>query len=108
MGQVSQFVTIVNKKGLHARASAAFAKVAVEYGSKVTVKYDGLEVSAGHIMDLMMLVAHKGSEIEIVADGVDAEAALEALVALVSDGFGELARDRSEETQSDTLQSDEP
>ena len=49
-----------------------------------------------------MLVAHKGSEIEIVADGTDAEAALEALVALVSDGFGELARDRSEEPQSDT------
>lgn len=101
MGQASQSVTIVNKKGLHARASAAFAKLAVKYESQVTVKYDGLEVSARNMMDLMMLVAHKGVVIEVVADGADAEAAVEALTALVADGFGELADDRAEPPGSD-------
>ncbi len=96
MEQACQFVTITNKRGLHARASAAFAELAGQYQSRVLVRYDGLEVDARHMMDLMMLVAHKGSEIEICAQGSDAQMALAALVELVADGFGELARDNAE------------
>ena len=101
MEQACQFVTIINKKGLHARASAAFAKLAGQYQSRILVKYDGLEVDAGHIMDLMMLVAHKGAEIEICAEGSDAQNALAALVDMVADGFGELARDNAEPSEPD-------
>lgn len=96
MAGVSQTVTIVNKKGLHARASAAFAKLATTFDSQIEVRYDGLSVSAKNIMDLMMLAAHKGVEIEIHSDGPDAEQATSALVDLVVEGFGELARDDAE------------
>jgi len=97
MAGVKQTVTIVNKKGLHARASAAFAKLAGTFDSQIEVRYDGLSVSAKNIMDLMMLVAHKGVEIEIHSEGPDADLATSALVNLVADGFGELARDNAEE-----------
>ena len=96
MSGVSQSVIIVNKKGLHARASAAFAKLAGTFDSQIQVRYDGLSVDGKNIMDLMMLVAHKGVEIEIEAVGSDADRATPALVQLVADGFGELARDREE------------
>jgi len=95
-GQATQLVGIINKKGLHARASAAFAKLAGKYASKTVVRYDGLEVDATHIMDLLMLAAHKGAVIEIHAEGADADEAITALASLVADGFGELARDNAE------------
>jgi len=87
--QSAQRVTIVNRKGLHARASNKFAKLAQSYDSEITVRHDEFEAKATEIMDLLMLVAHKGSEIEIEAVGDDAREAVTALASLVADGFGE-------------------
>jgi phosphocarrier protein HPr len=83
-------VDIVNQKGLHARASRKFAELAVSFpGTKVLVSKDG-ESALGHsLMDLMMLGAGIGSAIEICAEGPQAQEAVAALAALVSDRFGE-------------------
>ncbi len=81
--------TIVNAKGLHARAAAKLAKLSATFKSEITVTRNEQTVSARSIMGLMMLAAAKGSEIEIAARGPDADAALAALVALVAGGFGE-------------------
>ena len=86
-------LTIVNKKGLHARASARFVSVTEAHDARATVRRDGLEVSGDSIMGLMMLAAAPGTEIEIACDGHDAEAALEGLAAMVEAGFDE---DRAE------------
>ena len=83
--------TIVNTKGLHARAAAKVAKLAVTFKSEITVMRGDNSVSARSIMGLMMLAAGKGAEIEITAKGPDSEAALAAMVALVAGGFGESA-----------------
>ena len=83
--------TIVNAKGLHARAAAKLAKLAVTFKSEITVTRGDQSVSARSIMGLMMLAAAKGAEIEISVRGPDAEAALAAVVALVGAGFGESA-----------------
>ena len=82
-------VEICNERGLHARASAKFVKLASGYDAEVRVGRDGAMVDARSIMGLMMLAAGKGSEIEITARGADAEAALAAVAALVAGGFGE-------------------
>jgi phosphocarrier protein len=84
--------TIVNAKGLHARAAAKLAKLAVTFKSEITVTRGDQTVSARSIMGLMMLAAAKGAEIEISARGPDADAALAAVVALVGGGFGESTR----------------
>jgi phosphocarrier protein HPr len=91
MGELRQTVTIVNKRGLHARASAKFvgAVSALPEGALVKVAKDGNEAAGGSILGLMMLGAAKGSDIELIVDGTDAEAVLAQLVALVEDGFGE-------------------
>jgi phosphocarrier protein len=81
--------TIVNAKGLHARAAAKLAKLAVTFKADITVARNEVSVSARSIMGLMMLAAAKGAEIQIAARGPDAEAALAAVVALVASGFGE-------------------
>ena len=96
MGAVFQRVEIVNKKGLHARASNAFAELAEKFDVSVHVEHNGEVVNGTHRMELMMLVAHKGCEIEIRVDGPEAETALAALVDLVKDGFGELKTDENE------------
>ena len=82
-------VTVVNNLGLHARAAAKFVKLAARFSASVTVTKDGQQVSGSSILGLMMLAAGPGDEIEISADGSDAEAALEALTALVTDRFEE-------------------
>jgi phosphocarrier protein HPr len=84
-------VEIVNKRGLHARASAKFVKLASEFNAEVTVMRDGQTVDARSIMGLMMLGAGPGSVLELQAQGPEAEAALEALVALVASRFEEEA-----------------
>ena len=84
-----QTVTIVNAKGLHARAAAKLAKLAVQFKADITVARNDMTVSARSIMGLMMLAAAKGAEIEITARGPDAEQALAAMVRLVEGGFGE-------------------
>jgi len=82
-------VEIVNKKGLHARASAKFVQTAERFDAAVTVMRGNESVGGTSIMGLMMLAAGPGTIITIAATGPEAKAALEALTALVSGGFGE-------------------
>ena len=86
---LTRIVTIVNRRGLHARAAAKFVTLAERYGASVEVLRDGQSVSARSIMGLMMLGAGQGSTIELQAEGWDAKEALEALSALVEAGFNE-------------------
>jgi phosphocarrier protein HPr len=86
---VRRTVTIVNQRGLHARAAAKFAQVTGQFRARVRVRRGDLEVSGMSIMGLMMLAAAPGTEIEIVATGQEAEPAVAALAKLVADKFGE-------------------
>jgi len=82
-------VEICNERGLHARASAKFVKLAAAFDAEVTVTRDGTTVDARSIMGLMMLAAGIGSTIEINAEGPEAQPALDALVELVQSRFDE-------------------
>lgn len=82
-------VEIVNKRGLHARASAKFVKLATEFDAEVRVTRDGTVVDARSIMGLMMLAAGPGSSIDIEAEGPEAVKAVDALAELVADRFQE-------------------
>ena len=82
-------VTIVNQRGLHARAAAKFAKLAEQFDADINVEASGLKVSALSIMGLMMLAAGPGTEISISSDGREAEAGLASLVTLVNSRFDE-------------------
>ncbi len=82
-------VTIVNQRGLHARAAARFVKLATTFEAEVTVAADGTEVSGNSIMGLMMLAASPGRELEIRATGPGAAAAVAALVGLIESKFHE-------------------
>ena len=82
-------VTIRNRKGLHARASAKFVKCAETFDAAVRVTRDGQCVGGTSIMGLMMLAAGPGSSLHISAEGPEGPEALEALVALVEAGFHE-------------------
>lgn len=91
MKKVRRTCTIVNQRGLHARASAKFvgAVAALPDGSCVRVVKDGNEAGGASILGLMMLGAAKGDTVDIVVGGHDAEAVLDQLCALIDDGFGE-------------------
>jgi phosphocarrier protein len=80
---------IVNKKGLHARASAKFVQTVERFDAEVTVTRGSETVGGTSIMGLMMLSAATGTEITVSATGKQAAEAIEALVALVTSGFGE-------------------
>lgn len=82
-------VTIRNRKGLHARASAKFVKCAESFNAQVRVTRDGQTVGGTSIMGLMMLAAGPGATLHIWAEGPDGPEVIEALVALVEEGFGE-------------------
>jgi phosphocarrier protein len=82
-------VEILNERGLHARASAKFVKLAATFDAEVTVSKDGATVDAGSIMGLMMLAAGPGCCIDIKADGKEAQAAVDALAELVANRFEE-------------------
>ena len=86
---VSRMVTLVNKRGLHARAAAKFVTLAERFDASVDVVRDGQSVSARSIMGLMMLGAGCGATIELRAEGWGAKEALDALAALVEAGFEE-------------------
>lgn len=86
---LSRTVTVVNMRGLHARAAAKFVTMAERFGASVEVLRDGQSVSARSIMGLMMLGAGRGAELELQADGWDAKEALDALAGLVEAGFNE-------------------
>ena len=82
-------VTISNKLGLHARASAKLTKLAGSFRCEVHMTRAGRRINAKSIMGVMMLAAGLGSEVEVETDGEDEQAAMDALLALINDKFGE-------------------
>jgi phosphocarrier protein HPr len=86
---LQQEAEIINKLGLHARASARLTQVAGSYASEIWLSRNGRRVNAKSIMGVMMLAAAKGSKIIIETDGSDEAAAMQALQSLISDRFGE-------------------
>ncbi|MCR9080665.1 MAG: HPr family phosphocarrier protein [Hyphomonadaceae bacterium] len=93
MSTETRTVEIINRKGLHARASAKLAELALKLPTLVTVSFEGESADARSIMDLLCLGAAIGSAVEISAEGKQASAALNQVEALFKDGFGELAED---------------
>ena len=81
--------TISNKLGLHARASAKLTKLAGSYQCEVHMARNGRRINAKSIMGVMMLAAGLGSEVDLETDGPDEQAAMDALLALINDKFGE-------------------
>ena len=86
---IKQSITISNKLGLHARASAKLTKLAGSFRSEVFLSRNGRRVNAKSIMGVMMLAAGIGSVVEIEVSGVDEQAAMDALLSLINDKFGE-------------------
>jgi len=84
-------VRVVNPRGLHARASAMFVKLADRFAAEITVEKDGQKACGTSIMGLMLLAAARGEDLTISASGADAEAAVEALAGLIEQGFEEEA-----------------
>ena len=82
-------VEIINKLGLHARASAKLTQLAAKYQSDVQMSRNGRKVNAKSIMGVMMLAAGKGAKVTVEVDGPDEAAAMDAIVALIGDCFGE-------------------
>jgi phosphocarrier protein HPr len=82
-------VKVVNAHGIHARPAAEIVKTAAKFSSAILLEKDGLEVNGKSIMGVMMLAAECGSEVIIRANGVDAEAAADAIAALIAGKFGE-------------------
>ncbi len=82
-------IEIVNKLGLHARASAKLTQMASAFGAEIWLSRNGRRVNAKSIMGVMMLAAGMGSRIEIEANGDDADAAIAALTQLIANRFGE-------------------
>ncbi len=87
MAQVQ--VEIINKLGLHARASSKFTQLAGRYASEIWISRNNRRVNAKSIMGVMMLAAAKGSKVDLEAHGNDEDAALAALVALINNRFDE-------------------
>ena len=88
-GTVEQEVTILNKRGLHARAAARFVKLAGQFDANITVTHKDTSVSGRSIMGLMMLAASPGSQIRLSAYGPQAEAAVAAIAGLIAAKFEE-------------------
>jgi phosphocarrier protein HPr len=86
---IQQELEIVNKLGLHARASAKFTQLAAKYQSEVWLTRNARKINAKSIMGVMMLAAGKGAKVTIEAEGPDEQEAVEALTALINDKFGE-------------------
>ena len=80
---------IVNRLGLHARASALFVKTASQFDSEIKLARENVEVNGKSIMGIMMLAAAKGTTVRLTVDGSDEEAAAKALGDLITNGFGE-------------------
>ena len=86
---LTKIVKIINKLGLHARASSKFTQTASAFQSEIWVTRNGKRVNGKSIMGLMMLAAAQGTEITLETDGVDETAAMKALTDLINDYFGE-------------------
>ena len=82
-------IEIANKLGLHARASAKLTQIAGSYGSEVWLEKGPRRINAKSIMGVMMLAAGKGSTIVVETDGDDEQQALDAILKLIADKFGE-------------------
>ena len=82
-------VTIINKLGLHARASAKLTKLASSFACDVFMSRNGRRINAKSIMGVMMLAAGMGTEVEIETHGEDETKAMQALIALINERFGE-------------------
>jgi phosphocarrier protein HPr len=82
-------VEIVNKLGLHARAAAKLTQLAAKYQSEVALSRNNRKVNAKSIMGVMMLAAGKGAKVTLETSGPDEAEAMEAIVSLISDCFGE-------------------
>jgi len=89
MTALRRTMPIVNQRGLHARASRKLAELALAYDATIRVRREDEEADATSLMDLMMLGAGIGTEIEVIAEGPQAETALDAIERLVADKFGE-------------------
>ncbi|WHO73562.1 HPr family phosphocarrier protein [Rhizobium sp. BT03] len=89
MTSLSRELLIINKRGLHARASAKFVQMVEAFDAAITVSKDGMTVGGTSIMGLMMLAASPGSSVVVSASGSQAEEALEALDQLIQNRFGE-------------------
>ena len=81
--------TIVNEKGLHARASAKFVDMVEQFDASATIQKDGVDACGGSIMGLLMLVASKGTQVDITTEGAQAQELLNALGELIANRFGE-------------------
>ena len=81
--------TIVNEKGLHARASAKFVDMVEQFDASATIEKDGIDACGDSIMGLLMLVASKGTQVNIKTEGVQAQELLNALGELIANRFGE-------------------
>jgi len=81
--------TIVNEKGLHARASAKFVDMVEQFDASATIEKDGMDACGDSIMGLLMLVASKGTQVNIKTEGVQTQELLNALGELISNRFGE-------------------
>ena len=88
-GAVTRDLSIINEKGLHARASAKFVETVERFDARATVEKDGMSVSGDSIMGLLMLGASRGTSIEVACSGAEAEKLADALEALVAARFGE-------------------
>lgn len=88
-GPVSRTLTVVNAKGLHARASAKFVETVEAHDAEARVTRDGQTVSGDSIMGLLMLAAARGATIDVTCTGPEAEALMQRLEELLATGFGE-------------------
>ncbi len=82
-------IKIINKLGLHARASAKLTQIANQFESDIWIEKNGKKVNAKSIMGVMMLAASQGSNIIITTEGLDEKEALDSIVTLINDFFGE-------------------
>jgi len=86
---LQQTTIIINKLGLHARAAAKFVTLASLFQSDINLKRNGQDVNGKSIMSVMMLAAAKGAEIELIIDGTDEKQAMQSLLELIENRFGE-------------------
>lgn len=89
MPVVEKKVVILNKLGLHARAASKLAQLSQQFSAKITLNLDGKEADASSIMALMLLAGAQGKEVTIIADGKDAQLALDSVCQLINKKFDE-------------------
>ncbi|MGM0577206.1 MAG: HPr family phosphocarrier protein [Myxococcota bacterium] len=89
MDTLERTLTIQNSKGLHVRAATVLAQTAARYQAAITVEHNGERANAKSVMNLLLLTAPQGAEVQVSVSGEDAEEALEAVSKVIEGGFGE-------------------